>query len=145
MANLMKRNSGFFPFLFDDFFTRDGFTFPGPDWVNKFNSPSVNVVDNDDHFLMEVAAPGMNKEDFKIEFENNTLTISGESKKEDNEESKNYSMREYRYSSFKRSFSLEEKEVDLDKVEASYTDGILSIHLPKKEILQNGSRSIEIK
>lgn len=133
---LVRRSSGLFPSVpsfFDDFFTRDVF-----DWSNANNAqggslPAVNIKEDDDNFNVEVAVPGMSKEDFKIELENDVLTVSSEKEAKNESDENNYKRREFRYSSFKRTFSLPENKVDGDKVEASYTDGVLYITLPKRE------------
>ena len=129
--------------LFDDFFTSDL-----PSWRlgwNQLNSPSVNVVESDQLFEIHVAAPGFNKEDFKIEVDNDTLTISSEVevKKEDDQGS-NYSLREFGYGKFTRSFYLNEK-IDQNRISANYENGILKVVLEKKEEAKPvPSRVIEI-
>jgi HSP20 family protein len=137
MEALVKRN-GFTPLvntLFDDFFSKDVF-----DWTDKnftalgSNLPSVNLKETDNKLIVDLAAPGMKKEDFKIEIDNNVLMISSE-KEEEKEESRkkdNYYRREFNYQSFCRSFVLPEY-IDENKVEASYKDGILHIDIAKKE------------
>lgn len=94
--------------------------------------PSVNIIENEEHFVLELAAPGKNKEDFKINLENQLLTISSEAKEEMEETKKNYTRREFVFTSFTRSFTLP-KNIILDQVAGDYKDGILSIILPKKE------------
>lgn len=94
--------------------------------------PSVNIIEKEDSFHIELAAPGLKNEDFKVNVHENVLTISVEKKEETNEEKDNYTRKEFNYTSFKRSFTLP-KTVDSDKIEATYTDGILQLTLPKKE------------
>lgn len=115
---------------------------------NLFNEsrgdvPSVNIQDNEKNFVIEVAAPGVKKDEFNIKVENNVLSISREVKDEKEEKKDNYTRREFVYSSFNRSFTLP-KIVNVDKIDADYNQGILSITLPKKEeaVL---SREIKIK
>lgn len=137
MNTPMKRNNGF-PVVgsfFDDFFTKDLF-----DWNDKHFStagatlPSVNVKENGEGFHIELAAPGMRKEDFRIELDKNMLTISGEHKEQQEEgEQQRYTRREFSYQSFSRSFRLPAEVVENDKIEARYADGILHLVLPKKE------------
>ena len=109
------------------------------DWnLSNFSStntslPAVNVKETDDEFNIEVAAPGMTKKDFNIHFHNNVLTISSEKEDEKKEENGKYSRREFSYQSFQRSFTVAENTVDSDKITAKYTDGILTITLPKRE------------
>ncbi len=131
---LMKRNQNYYPTFFDNFFSRGLM-----DWDNlNFSEtnttlPAVNVKENTDKFEIEVAAPGMKKEDFKIKLENNTLTISSERKDEKEEKKENYSRKEFSYQSFQRSFTLPEGHIQSDKISAKYNDGILIIELPKRE------------
>ena len=96
--------------------------------------PSVNLKETDDHLKIELAAPGMKKEDFKVEIDNNTLLISSEKEEEKEETRKkdNYIRKEFNYQSFFRSFSLPEY-IDESKIEANYKDGILHIDIAKKE------------
>jgi HSP20 family protein len=101
--------------------------------VNHFcSAPAVNIIEKEEDFQIDVAAPGLSKNDFKINLENNVLTISSEKESKKEESEKNYSRKEFSYSSFSRSFTLSE-HVDADKISASYQDGILHINLPKKE------------
>lgn len=134
---LLKKNS-FSPTLpqfFDDFFTRDVY-----DWGFQNNSsthttlPTVNIVENNDAFTVEMAAPGMEKKDFHIELNNEILTIS--SQREDNNELKEgdrYARREFSYQSFARSFRLPKSVVDDSKINARYENGVLRVSIPKKE------------
>jgi HSP20 family protein len=135
---LVKRNGSFLnplPMLFDDFFNRDLF-----DWNNSNFSdtnttiPAVNIKETAENYEVEVAAPGMTKEDFKVELDGNMLTISSE-KTTENEQSGNdrYSRKEFSYQSFQRSFSLQKHVVDIDKIQARYENGLLHLLIPKKE------------
>lgn len=96
--------------------------------------PAVNVKENNNEFLIEVAAPGMKKDDFKIEYHNGRLTISSElqNHKEDKEGEK-VTRREFSYQSFQRSFTVAETVIDSAKIAANYESGILHIELPKRE------------
>jgi HSP20 family protein len=98
----------------------------------RFSDPAANIIEQNDAFHLEIAAPGMTKEDFKINLENNILTISAEINDEKREEGKNYSRKEFYYGSFARSFTLP-KTIDLDNIRADYENGILNVSLPKKE------------
>lgn len=98
----------------------------------RFSDPAANIIENNDSFGLDIAAPGMKKDDFKINLENNILTISTELEDEKREEGKNYTRKEFYYGSFNRSFTLP-KTVDLDKITAEYENGILKVVLPKKE------------
>ncbi|MCG8307872.1 MAG: Hsp20/alpha crystallin family protein [Cytophagales bacterium] len=130
---LIRRSNGLFPSVpsfFDDFFTRDLF-----DWSPAKGSslPAVNIKEDDNNYEIEVAVPGLKKEDFKVEIENDVLSVSSahDEKSEVNED--NYQRREFRYASFKRTFALPENKVNGDKVKANYLDGVLHVTLPKKE------------
>lgn len=136
------RNSFNWPSLLNDFFGRDLATesvFP-----KGFSMPAVNVAEFGDKYLIEVAAPGLSRDDFKLSVQNNVLTISSEKeeKKEDND--KKFHRREFSYLSFQRSFALPE-HIDVGKITASHTDGILKIEIPKREeAKEKPSRTIQI-
>jgi HSP20 family protein len=127
------KNRFLMPTLFDDFFGKDNFSNALSEDRSAYNIPAVNVMENNDHFMIDIAAPGLEKKDFHINLENNLLTISSE-KEFQNEEEKNgkYVRREFGYSSFKRSFTLPDS-IMADKIEANYKDGVLHIFIPKKE------------
>lgn len=92
--------------------------------------PAVNIKETVDDFTIEVAAPGMKKDDFEINYDNGRLTISSERTEE---ETDNYNRREFSYQSFHRSFEIEDNVINNDKIKAKYNDGILYITLPKRE------------
>lgn len=132
---LKKRNA---PVLFDDFFK------PWNEWFDNegvltsaMNVPAVNVSETDDSYDLTMAAPGMKKSDFKIDLDGNLLTVSSEAEHREEETAKKFTRKEYSYSSFSRSFNLPE-EVNREKIEAHYTDGILHIVLPR---MSNGKKS----
>ncbi|RFZ94500.1 Hsp20/alpha crystallin family protein [Mucilaginibacter conchicola] len=106
--------------------------------------PAVNIAENDNEFHIELAAPGLKKEDFKISLDKNILSVSAEKKAENNSETKKYSKREYSYNSFVRSFTLPET-VDYSKIEADYTYGILKLTVAKREDAKYQSREIAVK
>ncbi len=147
---LVRRNQNYFPSFpsfFDNIFSRDLM-----DWSNKNYSntdstlPAVNVSEDEDKFSIEVAAPGMKKEDFKVRIENDVLTISSEKKEEKEEKNNSYTRKEFCYQSFQRSFSIPEGHILGEKITASYTDGILHIELPKREeVKPQPPKEIEIK
>lgn len=118
--------------FFDDFLTRN--LFDWSDWSTEGGTlPRVNIVETNDDFKVEMAAPGMKKEDFHVELDNDMLTIHSEISDEKEEKGDaNYTRKEFSYQSFKRSFYLP-KTVEADKIKAKYTDGILSLVIPKKE------------
>jgi HSP20 family protein len=101
--------------------------------VRLYNEPAVNISEDDDNFEVEVAAPGLKKEDFTVDLDHNLITISAEKKEEKEEtDDKKVTRREFSYSSFKRSFNLPET-VEANDIKASYSDGVLKLNLPKKE------------
>jgi HSP20 family protein len=106
------------------------------DFVDLFNrrgfDPAANILEHADSFELDLAAPGLKKDDFKIHLENNVLTISSEVSDEKEEQEKNYTRKEFHYNSFSRSFTLP-RSVDLEKIKADYDSGILKVVLPKKE------------
>lgn len=127
-------NGSMFPSLLNNFFSTDVFGKPtilDPSWAFQ-EMPSVNITENHKNFKIEMAAPGLNKKDFKIEADNGVLTISYEKKNEDSSNDENYTRREFSYESFCRSFTLPENSLP-EKIEAHYQDGILRLDLPKKE------------
>jgi HSP20 family protein len=128
---IVKWNSDpVFPTIFNRFFNddTDNFFTPG----NHGYMPATNVVENEKEFEIEIATPGMEKEDIKISVENNLLTISSEKESKKEEKEKNYTRREFSFGSFCRSFTLP-KTVNVDQIKANYEKGILKIALPKKE------------
>ena len=106
--------------------------------------PAVNVAETEDGFQVEFAAPGFAKEDFKINVEKDVLTVSGVHKAESLDETKKYSRKEFSYNSFKRSFTLPET-VDVNKIEANYTAGVLSLLVGKKEEVKPIVKEIAVK
>lgn len=122
--NLFDTGRFLSPQLFN--FDRDRF-----DFANRV--PSVNITENEKEFKIEMAAPGLERKDFKVEVEDGMLCISSEKKEESKEEKKNYTRREYSYNSFSRSFTLPDNSSP-DKINAKYENGVLHISLPKKEV-----------
>lgn len=106
--------------------------------------PAVNISETENNYHVELAAPGLKKEDFKLNLERNNLTISVEQSANHEDNQKNYSKREYSYSSFVRSFTLPESADD-SQINATYNDGILRIDIAKREEAKTVRRRIEIK
>ena len=135
--SLMKTNGSLFPAipsLLDDFFGRDWLDSTMADWRTSGSTlPAVNVQETNDDYMIEVAAPGMKRDDFKIELDNNILTISSQQEDSHEEKDGNYTRREFSYQSFQRSFSLPQNRVKGDEITAKYVDGILRITVPKTE------------
>jgi len=114
-----------------DFFNSDDF-FNGGTWLNKIEEPAMNVMENEDNFEIELAAPGYDKKDFNVNIENGCLNISAENSDSKEEEKGNYSRKEFSYTSFEKSLRLPESVLD-DKIKATYKDGVLKFKLAKKE------------
>ncbi|WP_312750636.1 Hsp20/alpha crystallin family protein [Epilithonimonas hominis] len=137
--SIVKRNTGdLFPAsprtLFDDFFSRELFNWGN----NNFSStrttlPSVNIKELDNCFEVEVAAPGLEKEDFMITLEGNLLTISSTKKNETEDRTGQYMRKEFSYQSFSRSFELAKDVVDEERIQAKYENGVLKLNIPKTE------------
>ena len=120
-------NKQIFPSLINEFFNDDF----GVNFLNNNHSvPSVNTIENDDSFEIDLAVPGMKKDDFSIELDNNVLIISSETS--NNVSNENLRLNEFNYSSFQRSFKIPES-VNLDKIKGNYKNGILKVLLPKKK------------
>jgi HSP20 family protein len=143
---LARRSETGMPSLFDRIFNSDLM-----DWgMSNFSGPNstlpaVNVRETDDDFILEVAAPGMSKKDFKINYQNNLLTISSEKEEKTEDKNDGYSRKEFSYTSFQRSFTVPGNEVDSDKITATYADGILNVKIPKREeVKPKPAREIKI-
>lgn len=125
-SDLLDTSSFFSPSIWDmngDFF----------DLNLAANVPSVNIIENGKDFKIDMAAPGLEKKDFKVEVDNGILTISAEKKEETKEEKENYTRREYSYNSFSRSLRLPDNCLP-EKIDAKYENGVLRLAIPKKEV-----------
>ncbi len=143
MANITRRSQAGYADPWKDFFDM-GFFGNRPS-ERGAALPAVNISEDEKSYSVEVVAPGFKKEDFKINVDDDLLTISAESKQENKEgEGKAYSRREYSYSSFTRSFRLPENAKD-DAIAARYKDGVLEITIPKTEQQQKASKKIDIQ
>lgn len=125
------KNRAFFPGIVDEFFGRD-FLPNLFEFQTGINMPSVNIIEGKEDFRIEVAAPGLEKGDFKINLENNVLTISSEKEEKSEEKEERYMRREFSYTSFRRSFSLPQT-VEAEKTTANHNNGVLTITIPKRE------------
>jgi len=123
------------PSLVDRFFDADLMDWNSSNFAGEQSTlPAVNVKETDNEFLIEVAAPGLKKDDFKLDFENGRLTISSERKDEKVEkQGEKVTRKEFSYQSFQRSFNVAENVVNTDKIAAKYNNGILYVTLPKRE------------
>ena len=127
---LVKMNR-MFPGFHDDFWGRD--YYPARYHNNGFKSvPAVNIAEGDNEFTIEVAAPGFDKKDFKIDLDNDRLTISSVRENSEKEKNGRYTRKEFSYNEFSRSFTLPET-VNSEKITARHSDGILYVNIPKKE------------
>jgi HSP20 family protein len=114
---------------------------------NNFESKGfvpVNVKETDKTYVLDVVAPGFEKKDFTIKLDRNLITISADKKEEVKENAEKQIRREYSYKSFKRSFTIDDK-IDATNIEASYINGVLTLNLPKKEVVKASATEIEIK
>jgi HSP20 family protein len=139
MKTLVRRNGNLFPALpslLEGLMDRDMFDSSLANWhIEGSSLPAVNIREDDEAFEIEMAAPGMKRDDFKVELDHHVLTISSElqNKEEQRDKQGNYSRREFSYQSFQRSFTLPENKIKHDGILAKYQDGILKITVPKTE------------
>ena len=128
-----NKSGNLFPSLLSDFFDNDKFL-SNRHLEREFDQslPAVNIKENSKEFDIDFAAPGFKKNDFKINLEENVLTISAEKEEEKKEENNRFTRKEFSYNSFSRSFTLPQT-VNADKIDAKYNDGILKLNIPKKE------------
>lgn len=138
------KSGSLLPSSFDDFFK------PWNEWFGNsglqtrtITIPAVNITENNNEYMVTLAAPGLRKEDFKIETEGNIMTIYSEKEETKEKKEEKFTRREYNYSSFSRSFNIPE-DVDRSKIDASYKDGVLSILLPRKEEAKKSSSARQI-
>ena len=128
--------------LLDEFFNEVPAKF-GRDWNGQY-VPAVNIHETDDAFHLEMNAPGRSKEDFKINVEENALTVSFEKKVENETKAHKTLRREFTFESFKRSFSLGEV-INADQIQAKYENGVLKLYLPKKPVVKESAKQITIQ
>ena len=139
--SLTKRNEVLFPVLMNEIFRPDWF---GGTQNERAAMPAVNIKENEKNFELELFVPGRNKDELIIEIDNSVLTVSSETKKEEEKSKENFTRREFTLSTFKRAFTLPET-VATDKIEATYINGVLKFNLPKKEeALPKPKRKIEL-
>ena len=132
MSNLVKTN-GFWPATSTvDQFLNEAFSNWRSDMTEGSRIPRVNIAETNEEFMVEMAAPGMKRDDFHIELDNDNLLISAEVQNSNEEKNPDYRRREFSYESFKRSFHLP-NSVQANKIQAKYEDGMLRLMIPKKE------------
>ena len=129
--------------LFDEFFRPMVPTLENQ--MGRLVVPAVNIIEDDKGVEIDVAAPGLKKDDFEIKVEDNILTISAHKEQEKLEEGANYIKKEFAYETFQRSFTLPENMFNTDKIEAKYEDGILKIYIPKVEEQQKKVKKVKVK
>ncbi len=128
--------------FFDDSLMRDLFN---GGFGAELTRPAANIKESKEHFTIQLAVPGWNKEDFQIALENNQLNISAEKREQTDAEGEKFTRREFRQQSFKRSFELSDS-IDARSISAEYTNGVLTLTLPKKQEAQVESvKRIEVK
>lgn len=137
LPSITRRNfRPFFPSLFDDdFFTTT------PTRANSL--PAVNIREDDKNYYLELAVPGMDKKDLKIDIDEDVLTVSSESRNESEDKSEGYTRKEFSYSSFVRSFYIPEN-VNKDSIQANYREGILTVSFPKAEEKKKITKEVKI-
>ncbi|MFS4467866.1 Hsp20/alpha crystallin family protein [Maribacter sp. 2210JD10-5] len=144
--SLIKFNKNRFPFnnSLSDFFDRDSFF--DDDFFNLEKSmPAMNVKEHEDDFEIELASPGFNKKDFEITMKDDVLEVSAQKSEEEEEKDDDYTRKEFNYRSFRRSLQLPKTVDDSKDVKATYKNGILKLHLLKKEdALEKSKRKIEV-
>jgi len=142
--NLVRRNDNWFPSLLDELFTENRLDTPN---YENFSIPAVNIQEKNTNFVVQLAVPGLKKENFNIEVEDDILKISAEVTSEDKESrtesNTEFTRKEFNYSNFKRSFTLPEN-INVEDVNATYNNGVLEITLPKKEEEKALKRMVEI-
>jgi len=147
--SLVRRNyyrpKSFFPTVFNDLFADDFLAKPVSNTkkVAQKQHTAVNIKEDEDRFLIEIAVPGFQKEDFNIEFDKGKLTISAEVEQNEEKEADNYTYQEFMTQSFKRGFTVPEDKVAIDEIGATYKAGLLYVTLPKKE--EEAKRRIDIQ
>ncbi len=139
--NLIRKQRTFFPSLIDDYFNQE-WNYRIPDSTSL---PAVNIKELDTQFEIDLAVPGMKKSDFEIEVEDGLLSISSSAEENDITEEEKFTRREFSYNNFKRTFTIPDS-VDPAKVDASYSNGVLQLLLPKrKEALLQSKKLIKIR
>jgi HSP20 family protein len=131
MLPVFNRRSSM-PSLVDEFFGKDMLSNLFDDYQTGISIPAVNIIEGKDEFRIEVAAPGLEKNDFSIDVKNNVLFISCEKARNEETNDEKIMRREFSYGRFSRSFSLP-NTVEVEKISAKHRDGVLSIHIPKRE------------
>lgn len=140
MTHMKVKNNALVPGFFNlmDKFMTDDFQTPA-----QYSRPAVNIVESEKSYALEVIAPGMKKEDFKIAIEKDLLTVSYEKKESSEEKTDKYIRKEFSMNSFKRSFTLNDK-LNAEGVTAKYENGVLHLNIPKAEVKTVEVKTVEI-
>jgi len=143
MNTIMKRNPDLLGGLMESLWKDADWL--RPEFSSKFSMPAVNIKNNENEFEVELAAPGLKKEDFNIEVEENVLKLSVNKSSENVEEKDNFSRKEFNYFNFQRNFNLPKNLINIENVQASYVDGILKVSLPKQKELKESVKKITVQ
>jgi len=144
LPSVFNRKNSAVPRSFVDEFFNDSFLPKFLDWnYESTSTPAVNVEETEKEYLIDVAAPGLEKEDFKVSIDNNVLTISSKKEVKNEENREGYLRREFNYSSFSRAFTLPEN-TETSKIKASHKNGVLSISIPKSQAKVKQATEIKI-
>ena len=136
--NIVEYKPNLFSSIFDEFYLPDFFN----QTFNEYKIPDINIINNENLYSIQVAIPGKSKENFSVKLDDNILSISLDDSNEI-ENTSNYSLKQFSYNSFLRTFKLPD-DVNLGKIKANYTNGVLSVELPKNKIKQKKTKEIII-
>lgn len=143
MNTIVKRNQDLWGGLRENFWNENNWF--KPEIPGRFSVPAVNIKNNESEFEIEVAVPGLKKEDFNIEVEENVLKLSVNKSSENVEEKENYTRKEFNYFNFQRSFALPKNVIDSENIRAVYNDGILKVSLPKQKEMKEAVKKIAVQ
>ncbi len=143
MSTIVKRSPDLLGGLIENFWN-DANWFK-PELGERFPMPAVNIKNNENEFEIELAAPGLKKEDFNIEVKENELKLSVNKSSENEEKTDNYTRKEFSYFNFQRNFALPKNAIDTENVQANYKDGILKVTLPKQKELKETVKKIAVE
>jgi HSP20 family protein len=144
---LIRTSNRLYPSVFNHLFNRELVDLSNAGFSSEDSTlPAVNILEDENRIQIELAAPGMKKEDFKIDLEHNRLTVSAEISSENSESTERYSRKEFSYRAFRRQFNIPVETIDGEQIQAAYKDGILLVTLPKREELKpKPARAIEVQ
>lgn len=133
MNTLMRKNPDLFGGLMENFWNENNWNRPS-DFKKYFSMPAVNIKETEVDYQLELAAPGLNKEDFNLEIKQGILKLSVSKSTQEEEKTEKYTRQEFGYQKFERSFALPKNAIQIENIQASYEQGILKVTLPKQEI-----------